>query len=151
MDTTEPTVSIIDEAAFVRATEQGHRLLARGPLATAARYEAGRIHVELNNGCAFEFPVDHAQGLAGALPADLRTVQVCAAGLSLHWPKLDADLYVPALIRGVLGTRHWMAQIGTLGGGKATGAKAAAARINGKLGGRPRKPRALNPGGSNTG
>lgn len=151
MDTIEPPVSITDEAAFAKAAEQGHRLLARGPLATAARYEAGRIHVELNNGCAFEFPVEQAQGLAGAQPADLRTVQIFAAGLGLHWPKLDADLYVPALIKGVLGTRHRMAQIGTLGGAKATKAKAAAARTNGKLGGRPRKTRALNPGGSTTG
>ena len=151
MDTIERLVSVIDDVAFAQATTQGHRLLARGPLATAARYEAGRIHVELNNGCAFEFPVEQAQGLAGALPADLRTVQICAAGLGLHWPKLDADLSVPALVRGILGTRQWMAQMGALGGAKATRAKAAAARANGKLGGRPRKPRVLDPDGSNTG
>jgi hypothetical protein len=82
-------------------------------LATAARYVAGRIHVELNN------------------------------GLGLHWPMLDADLYVPALVKGILGTKQWMTQIGAVGGSASTVAKAAAARANGKLGGRPRKPRAL--------
>ena len=143
MGTTKRRVLSVDEANFVKASERGRRVLARGPLATAARYEAGRIHVELNNGCAFEFPVAHAQGLAGAKATDLRRIEVSAAGLGLHWPKLDADLYVPALVKGILGTKQWMAQIGAVGGGAATYAKAAAARTNGKLGGRPRKPRAL--------
>jgi hypothetical protein len=136
-------VSAIDEASFANASERGRRLLVRGPLATAARYVAGRIHVELNNGCAFEFPVAHAQGLAGAKATDLRTIEVSAAGLGLHWPTLDADLYVPALVKGILGTKQWMTQIGAVGGRASTVAKAAAARANGKLGGRPRKPRAL--------
>jgi len=96
-------------------------------------------------------PLNHVQFLAGAPLADLRIVRVCAAGLGLHRPKLDADPRVPALIRGVLGTRQWMTQLGTLGGAMVTRAKGAAARTNGKLGGRPRKPRALDPGVSNTG
>lgn len=138
---TAKSQSKIDQATFAKACERGRRLLARGPLATAARYGAGRIHVELDNGCAFEFPVEQAQGLAGAKASDLQTIEISAAGLGLHWPKLDADLYVPALVKGVLGTRQWMADIGAAGGKAATDAKAAAARVNGRLGGRPRKPR----------
>ena len=143
MGTPKRRVSAIDEASFAKASGRGRRLLVRGPLATAARYVAGRIHVELNNGCAFEFPVAHAQGLAGAKATDLRTIEVSAAGLGLHWPTLDADLYVPALVKGILGTKQWMTQIGAVGGSASTVVKAAAARANGKLGGRPRKPRAL--------
>jgi hypothetical protein len=131
--------SAIDEAAFSKANEQGRRLLARGPLAVAARYEAGRIHVELNNGCAFVFPVEQAQDLAGAKALDLRSIEIQSAGLSLHWPRLDADLYVPSLVKGVLGTREWMTHIGTMGGKSVTASKAAASRANGKLGGRPKK------------
>lgn len=130
---------MIDEASLAKASESGRRMLARGPLATAAVHEDGRIRVELNNGCAFVFPVDQAQGLAGARAADLDVIEVTGAGLGLYWPKLDADLYVPALIKGVLGTKQWMAQIGATGGKASTAAKAAAARANGKLGGRPRK------------
>ena len=143
MATTKHLAPTIDEAALAKASQRGRRLLARGPLATAAKYAAGRIRVELNNGCAFEFPVAHAQGLAGAKAAELRIIEVSAEGLGLHWPKLDADLYVPALVKGILGTKQWMTQIGALGGTATTVAKADAARANGKLGGRPRKPRTL--------
>jgi Protein of unknown function (DUF2442) len=122
---------------------RGRRLLARGPLVTAAKYEADHIRLKLNNGCAFEFPVEHAQRLAGAKTADLRVIEVSAAGVGLHWRKLDADLYMPALVKGILGTKQWMAEIGAAGGKATTLAKTAAARANGRLGGRPRKPRAL--------
>lgn len=130
---------MIDETSLHKAKARGRRLLARGPLALSARFEDGRIHVELNNDCAFVFPVDHAQGLAGAPVVDLGQVEVTAAGLGLYWPTLDVDLYVPTLVKGVLGTKQWMAQIGALGGKAASPQKAVSSRENGKLGGRPRK------------
>ena len=37
--------------------------------------------------------------------------------LGLHWPRLDADLYVPSLLQGMLGSKSWMArQLGEAGG-----------------------------------
>ena len=137
MATKKVTVSSIDDTTLAKAVEQGRRTLARGPLALGARYTVGRVHIELNNGCAFEFPTDQAEELVGAKAADLRVIEIQAGGLSLYWPKLDADLYVPTLVRGVLGTKRWMAEIGAAGGKASTVAKAAAARANGKLGGRP--------------
>lgn len=133
------TTALIDPDTFAQATAAGQRLLARGPLATAASYKAGRVLVELNNGCAFAFPVAHAQELAGASADALRDIQVTAGGLGLHFPRLDADLYVPNLVKGVLGTKRWMSQIGSLGGRANSPSKAQAARTNGKLGGRPRR------------
>jgi len=124
---------------FDRATQRGRNLLSRGPLAVAAHYRDGRIHVELNNGCAFEFPVDQAQGLTGADEADLQVIEIEASGLGLHWPRLNADLYVPNLIKGILGTRRWMASIGAAGGRVKSAAKAEAARANGAKGGRPKR------------
>ncbi len=137
-----PTRPTLGDETFAKANEQGARLLSRGPLAVAAHYAAGRIHVELNNGCAFEFPIDHAQGLAGAAVAKLKQIEVQAAGLGLYWPALDTDLYVPALVKGVLGSKQWMAEIGAAGGKATTKAKRTAARANGKLGGRPTRSRA---------
>ena len=37
-------------------------------------------------------------------------------GLGLHWPQLDADLYVPALIEGAFGSRRGIQHIGEVGG-----------------------------------
>jgi Protein of unknown function (DUF2442) len=130
--------SKIDEAVFAKASERGRKVLARGPLAISARYEDGRIHVELNNGCAFIFPVENAQELVGAKISQLRAIEVTSAGLGLYWPKLETDLYVPSLVKGVLGTKDWMAKIGASGGRVSTPTKAAASRNNGKLGGRPK-------------
>lgn len=131
--------ALIDEEQFLKATERGQRLKARSITAQSVRYAAGRIHVELSNGCAFAFPVAHAEGLVGATAAQLRDVKIAGAGLSLVWPRLDADLYVPGLARGVLGTKQWMARIGSVGGSAVSVAKSAAARANGQLGGRPRR------------
>jgi HTH-type transcriptional regulator / antitoxin MqsA len=34
--------------------------------------------------------------------------------LGIYWPKLDADLYVPTLVKALLGTKEWMAPIGVM-------------------------------------
>lgn len=138
--TAESPSVVLTEDAFARATERGRRILARGPLAVAAYHQNGRIHVELNNGCAFEFPVEQAQGLAGAKAADLQVIEIESRGLGLHWPRLDADLYVPSLVKGILGSKEWMARIGAAGGSVKSVAKAQAARANGAKGGRPKRP-----------
>lgn len=129
--------------ADVRAAEK--RMQARlksQPHATSARYDrrGARIVVGLSNGLELGVPVDLAQGLAGARPADLADIEISPTGLGLHWPRLDADLYLPALMEGIFGTRRWMASVmGKVGGRSTSSAKRAAVRENGKLGGRPRK------------
>jgi hypothetical protein len=110
--------------------------------ATSAHYDrrGARVVVILSNGLELGVPVDLAQGLAGAKASDLANIEISPTGLGLHWPRLDADLYLPALMNGVFGTRRWMARVLGKAGGQATSlAKQAAARANGKRGGRPRK------------
>ncbi len=52
--------------------------------------------------------------------------------------------YLPALVEGFFGSKRWMAaELGKVGGKASTEAKVAAARENGKLGGRPKKQKAL--------
>jgi hypothetical protein len=105
---------------------------ASGGVGAASR----RVLVELTNGCTFAFPADLAQGLAGACDADLAGIELQRNGYALHWPSLDADLAIPDLMAGFLGTRTWMARQA----GRATSEhKANAARRNGAKGGRPRK------------
>ena len=81
-----------------------------------------------------------AQGLERAKPRQLDVIEISPSGLGIHFPKLDADIYLPALLEGFLGSKRWIAaEHGKLGGSASSTAKAAAARRNGKLGGRPAK------------
>jgi hypothetical protein len=76
----------------------------------------------------------------------LADIEISPSGLGLHFPQLDADLYLPALLQGFLGSRQWMAQaMGKVGGTAITSRKSDAARANGRLGGRPRKIPAVEP------
>jgi len=113
-----------------------------GPRAVSAHYDAGRnrIVIRLTTGVEIGFPPDLAQGLEQATPADLDEIEITPAGLGVHFPKLDADLYIPALLEGVLGSANWMAGVmGRKGGKSRSPRKASAARENGKRGGRPRE------------
>ena len=86
------------------------------------------------------FKPQDAQGLDDAKPEQLAKIEISPSGLGLHFPKLDADLYLPSLLEGFLGSRRWMAaQLGKAGGQARSVAKVAAVRANGKLGGRPKK------------
>jgi len=43
-------------------------------------------------------------------------IEITPTGLGLHWPRWDADLYLPALASGVFGSPRWMAgQMGQKG------------------------------------
>jgi hypothetical protein len=96
------------------------------------------VHVELSTGALFAFPVDIVQGLAGAPDRAIANVEITPSGHGLHWPALDTDLLLEGPLSGVLGTRSWMQAIGRQGGRATSERKAAAARINGARGGRPR-------------
>ncbi len=129
--------------AAIRAAEQRMReRMEASPRAVAARYDrrVSRVMVSLSNGLELAFPPHLAEGLADAKPADLAVIEITPTGLGLHWPKLDTDLYLPALLEGVFGSPRWMAGLlGKSGGLAHTPARAAAARANGREGGRPRK------------
>jgi hypothetical protein len=131
----------VSEREFTEAERRMEGLRQAGH-AVSARYDRrrSRIVVRLSTGLELAFPPALAEGLAGAAPADLADIQISPTGLGLHWPRLDADLYVPALLRGVFGSRRWMAaQLGAAGGRARSAVKAASSRLNGRKGGRPRR------------
>ena len=132
----------LTNAEVRKADKRMRARLKEQPRARAVRYDrrSARIVVGLSNGLELGVPVELAQGLAGAKASDLSHIEISPTGLGLHWPRLDADLYLPALMEGVFGSRRWMAQVmGKAGGRSTSSVKRAAARANGKLGGRPRK------------
>lgn len=96
--------------------------------------------IEFANGYTYIFPAEMAQELSGADPTDLVEIEIDGVGLDLHWPRLEADLYVPATVVGVFGTKAWMAkQRAKAAGETSTSAKAAASRANGAKGVHPKK------------
>lgn len=113
--------------------------------AVSARYDRrrSRVVVALNTGVELTFPTRLAEGLADASPDSLAEIEVSPAGLGLHWPKLDADLYVPALLQGVFGSKKWMArQLGAEGAGRAPPPRSPPrARTAARVDGRARPPR----------
>ena len=114
----------------------------RGPRAEAAHYDAGRnrVIIRLTTGVELGFRPQDVEGLQHASADDLRAIEVEAFGLGIRFPTIDADLYVPALLEGVLGSKSWMArELGPGGGQTRSAAKAFASRENGKRGGRPPK------------
>jgi hypothetical protein len=108
------------------------------PRARSAHYDraSGHIVVVLTDDCTFTFPARRAQGLENATDDELAEVEVLGLGYGLHWETLNEDHAVPALLAGIFGSRRYMAQVA---GRSKSPAKAAAARENGRKGGRPRK------------
>lgn len=131
----------LTRSAFDLAAARGEGRL-RGPRAEAAHYDAerDRVVVRLTSGVEIGFAPSDAEGLQSASAEGLTEIEVEPFGLGLHFPRLDVDLYVPALLEGILGSKRWMAfRLGVAGGRVRGGAKAEAARANGRQGGRPRK------------
>jgi hypothetical protein len=125
-----------------RANQRAKDLGARIPRAISAHYDrkTGRIVLHLNSKLIVSFLPADAEGLEDAEPSQLRKIEISPSGFGLHFPALDADLYVPGLLEGFLGSKAWMAsRLGQMGGRSRSKGKQAASRANGKLGGRPRK------------
>ena len=126
---------------FEQAEARAKARLATSLHAVGARYDArnDRVVIELSSKLQVSFSPNDAQGLERATPSGLSTIEITPSGLGIHFPKLDADLYLPALLEGFLGSKKWMAsRLGAVGGKSRSPAKRSAARANGALGGRPR-------------
>ncbi len=110
-----------------------------GPRAAKARIlSRGRVlQLDMTNGVVVRLPIALVPGLSKASATERSAVEVAGRGGGLHWPRLDLDLSVPALVSSAFEGREWMAELGRLGGRRSSDVKAAAARKNGRKGGRP--------------
>ena len=133
---------MVSRKEIVAANKRAAARRSKTPTATAARYDRriARVVIDLSTGVSIAFKPHDAQGLERAKPEQLTNIEISPSGLGLHFPAIDADIYLPGLLEGFLGSRSWMAaQLGKAGGSATSRAKTAAVRANGKLGGRPRK------------
>ncbi len=119
------------------------------PKAVSATYDRRirRIVVQLNSNLGIFFSPRDAEGLENATAEQLSEVELSPSGYGLHFPQLDADLYLPALLEGIFGSERWVAsRMGMRGGQSTSTAKRMAAKQNGKKGGRPRQKEAIASG-----
>ncbi|MBE9186320.1 DUF2442 domain-containing protein [Microcoleus sp. LEGE 07076] len=119
---------------------------ATEPRAESVQYNQSEdlIVIKLKNAAIFSFPPRLAQGLEDASPEQLADVWLPPSGSSVHWESLGVDFGIPELIAGIFGTKSWMAELGRKGGKATSTSKSAAARQNGKKGGRPKKNISVN-------
>ena len=101
---------MVNRRTYDEATRRGLALQNAGPTALAARYDRriGRIVVTLSSGLDVTVRLRDLEGFERARPDLLEPIEITPSGLGLHFPKLDADLYLPALLEGVFGTRRFM-------------------------------------------
>ena len=87
----------------------------RGPHARPAcrkcalRRRAQPDHCAADDRIEIGFAPNDAEGLQHASTDDLKAIEVEALGLGIRFPTIDVDLYVPALLEGMLGSKRWMA------------------------------------------
>jgi len=127
---------------FEKANQRAKDLDARIPKVVSAHYDrkTGRIVIQLSSKLIVSFSPGDVEGLEEARPSQLNQIEISPSGFGIHFPAVDADLYIPGLLEGFLGSETWMAsRLGQIGGRSRTKAKKAASRTNGRLGGRPRK------------
>jgi hypothetical protein len=137
---------VISNEAIAAARKVGK---AAGPRIVSARYRrtGSKLEIEYENGVMIMVPVALIQEFAmleappGA--AGLSNIEIWGGGYDLHFPRLDAFVHGPALLKGILGTEAWMREHARGMGSAKSPAKAAAARADGLKGGRPRKPQTV--------
>jgi hypothetical protein len=96
------------------------------------------LSLELRNGVSVTIPVSAIDELADKPSAALGAVEVDPTGEGLLWPALDVGISASGLLEDFFGyvTR---AKIARAGGSRSTPGKAAAARQNGRKGGRKKR------------
>ena len=129
------------EQQHFAAQRRGEAQLQTEPQAQQVTYDRAKeqLVIELKNGVMILLPRHLLQGLQDATAEQIAALQVGPRGASLHWESLGVSFSLAGLMAGIFGTQAWLQELGRRGGHSTSTAKAAAARLNGKKGGRPAK------------
>jgi hypothetical protein len=102
----------LDQQQFEAANRKARELQNNLPRATSAYFDprSQQIVIGLSSRVEIRFSPHDAQGLEGATPGDLESIEISPSGFGIHFPGLDADLYVPALLSGRLGSKRWLSR-----------------------------------------
>src|SRR6266568_1832267 len=118
---------------FEEANERAGELQAGVPRAVRAYYDRGshRLVIDLSSKLTLSFSPKDAEGLERATPTELEEIEITPSGFGIHFPRIDADLFLPAILEGFLGSKKWMAALlGQTGGQSRSRAKRAASQAN---------------------
>ena len=102
----------LNQQQFEAAKRRVRELQASLPRAVAAYFDPRlqQVVIQLSSLVEIRFSPDDAEGLQGATSADLNGIEITDSGFGIHFPNLDVDLSVPAMLLGRLGSESWMAR-----------------------------------------
>ena len=91
---------MVSRSSIELANKKGEQLQREFPHAVSARYDraSGKVVVNLSSKLTLSFSPQDAQGLENATPAQLEEIELSPSGFGVHFPKLDAHLYVPGML-----------------------------------------------------
>jgi Protein of unknown function (DUF2442) len=73
-------------------------LISTEPRCASVDFSATAIVLQLEDGRGISLPLDWLPRIKNASDADRRNYQLVDGGEEIHWPALDEDLSVPALL-----------------------------------------------------
>ena len=133
-----PLAVILAQIPAARAREARERRAGLRALSAHFDRRTARVIVELSNGCVFGFPVRDIPALATISAQQLASVEITPGGSGLSWEADDVHLSVPGLLLASVARHEKLAELARIAGATTSRAKAAASRVNGAKGGRPR-------------
>jgi hypothetical protein len=95
----------------IDAALQCAKEIADEPRVVNAEYLGGAadlIVLRLSTGGRLAIPRENLQGLEEATAEQLSEIQLWGGGISLSWPQLDVDHYLPHLLERRYGNARWM-------------------------------------------
>lgn len=61
--------------------------------------------IELSSRLIVSLSPSDVEGIEHATPSQLSEIEISPSGFGIRFPAVDADLYVPALLKGFLGSK----------------------------------------------
>jgi hypothetical protein len=128
----------ISDTEFEKQLKAARKQPIGEPAAKTIQYQDGLIFVELVSGWNFSFSPKVFEEFDLATESDLKTVQLLGQH-TLACPNLDVHIGIGSVIIKLLGEKFIESEISRKRGKVRSEKKQNASRVNGKLGGRPRK------------
>ncbi|MBV8579471.1 MAG: DUF2442 domain-containing protein [Candidatus Eremiobacteraeota bacterium] len=134
-------IPIVTDAEIAAARRRGEEADRLEPRADRIEYDRRnkRLVIHLRRGAVVALPIALLTALHDATPQQLAEVQASERGDAIINDELDVQISLNGILTKLVGLTGAAVHLGMEGGKKKSPAKTAAARANGKRGGRPRK------------